>query len=343
MARELDRFPAREGKQVIHVDLFSGLGGGVLAGQLLGWKTVAGCEIDSWCRQLLIRRQNDGTIPPFPIWDDVRTFPAQDFRDRVDVISGGFPCQDISLAGKKRLRPQQELFPRGRHIEAERSGLWSEMRRAVEEIRPRFVFVENVPALRSRGLGRVLRDLSSLGFDAEWDCIRASDLGAPHKRDRIWILAAHPDREPIRELSERKEAGRERIQREGKALAGNAGKTSSHSDRGRCEGKRLAEHGEEQGPRGDKPHGLGARGQGERPDAPDALRNGSQGRRAQRTANALELRCSGPWSETEPPFFSVADGSPSRLDQLRSIGNAQVPLVAAYAFKVLKERIENND
>ncbi|GAF82364.1 unnamed protein product, partial [marine sediment metagenome] len=293
---------------MIHVDLFTGMGGGILAGQLLGWRTIAACEIDPWCRELLIRRQNDATISPFPIWDDVRTFPGKSFRDRVDVVSGGFPCQDISLAGHKRERAQQELFDRGKHIEADRSGLWSEMRRLIEEIRPRFVFVENVPALRSRGLGRVLRDLSSLGFDAEWDCIRASDLGAPHKRDRLWILAAHPDREPIRELSERNEGGRERVQRKRDALSGHAGKTSPHPDRGRCEGERLTEHGEEQGPRGNLPDGLGEGRRREGEDAPDAMLDRPQGRREEGPANPLGLRRGGPWAETEPPIFSVDDG-----------------------------------
>jgi len=285
-----------------HVDLFSGLGGGILAGQLLGWATIAACELDPWCRELLVRRQNDATLPPCPIWDDVRTFPGESFRGRVDVVSGGFPCQDISLAGPKRERAQRDLFGRGKHIEAERSGLWSEMRRVVEEIEPSFVFVENVTALRSRGLDRVLRDLAALGYDAAWDCVRASDLGAPHKRDRIWILAAHPDR-------------------------------------GRCQGERLPEHDAEQGPCRDLTHGLGTRGRGGRPDAPDAMLDGPQGGGAKRAANTLGLRRGGPWAETQPPLCSVDDGPPARVDQLRAIGNGQVPIVAAAAFRMLRARL----
>jgi len=235
---------------VNHVDLFSGLGGGILAGQLMGWRTIAACEVDPWCRELLIRRQNDATLSPFPIWDDVRTFPGQDFQGRVDVVSGGFPCQDISLAGPKRERAQRDLFGRGKHLEAERSGLWSEMRRIIEEIEPRLAFIENVPALRSRGLDRILRDLAALGFDAAWDCVRASDLGAPHKRDRMWILAAHPDR-------------------------------------GRREGERIPEHGKEQGPRGNLPDGLGEGRRREGEDAPDAMLDGPQGGGAEGPANPL--------------------------------------------------------
>ena len=271
---------------MIHVDLFSGLGGGILAGQLLGWRTIAACEIDPWCRQLLIRRQDDATLPPCPIWDDVRTFPGVTFRGRVDVISGGFPCQDISLAGPNRERAQRDLFGRGKHLEAERSGLWSEMRRIIEEIEPGLVFVENVTALRSRGLDRVLRDLAALGFNAAWDCVRASDLGAPHRRDRLWILASHPHR-------------------------------------GRCEGERLTEHGEEQGPLGDLPDGLG------------------EGRQREGEESSLGLRRGGPWAETEPPIFSVDDGPPGRVDMLRAAGNGQVPIVAAAAFRVLRSRLED--
>lgn len=157
--------------------LFAGAGGGILAGQLLGWRTVCAVEYDAFARCVLVARQNDGQFEPFPIWDDVRTFDGTPWRGRVDVVSGGFPCQDISTAG------------RGAGITGERSGLWVEMARIVGEVQPRFVFVENSPALTARGLGRVLGDLASLGFDAEWGVLGAADVGAPHQRDRIWILA----------------------------------------------------------------------------------------------------------------------------------------------------------
>jgi len=122
-------------------------------------------------------RQNDGCLEAFPIWDDVRTFDGRPWQGIVDVVSGGFPCQDISAAGK------------GEGIEGERSGLWSEFARIIGEVRPSFVFVENSPMLASRGLGTVLGDLAALGFDAEWGVLGAHHSGAPHKRDRIWILA----------------------------------------------------------------------------------------------------------------------------------------------------------
>ena len=136
--------------------LFAGAGGAILGGKLVGWETVCAVEFDPYARDVLMARQNDGCLEVFPIWDDVCTFDGRPWRGRVDVVSGGFPCQDISAAGK------------GAGIEGERSGLWSEFARIISEVRPRFVFVENSPMLTSRGLGTVLGDLASMGFDAEW-------------------------------------------------------------------------------------------------------------------------------------------------------------------------------
>jgi DNA (cytosine-5)-methyltransferase 1 len=157
--------------------LFAGAGGGILGGHLLGWRTVCAVEWESYPASVLCARQNDGLLPPFPIWDDVQTFDGKPWRGIVDVISGGFPCTDISAAGK------------GAGINGEDSGMWREMARIICEVQPRFVFVENSPMLASRGLGRVLGDLASMGFDARWGVLGANDVGARHKRDRIWIVA----------------------------------------------------------------------------------------------------------------------------------------------------------
>jgi len=159
------------------LELFCGAGGGILAGSLLGWRTVCAVEKDEYARSVLIARQNDGCLEPFPIWDDVRTFDGRPWRGLVDVVSGGFPCQDISQAGK------------GAGIQGEKSRLWKEMARIICEVEPRSVFVENVPMLTSRGLGVVLGDLAEMGFDAKWGVLGAHHTGAPHKRDRIWIVA----------------------------------------------------------------------------------------------------------------------------------------------------------
>lgn len=157
--------------------LFAGAGGGILGGLLCGHVPICAVELEEYPRQVLLQRQRDGILPWFPVWDDVCTFDGRPWRGRVDLIAGGFPCQDISIAG------------RGAGIEGERSGLWSEFARIIGEVRPQFVLVENSPYLAFRGLGRVLGDLSILGFDVEWDIFGADDVGAPHLRKRIFILA----------------------------------------------------------------------------------------------------------------------------------------------------------
>jgi DNA (cytosine-5)-methyltransferase 1 len=157
--------------------LFAGAGGGILGGELLGHTTVCAVEIEEYPRKVLLQRQRDGILPRFPIWDDICTFDGKPWRGRVDVVAGGFPCQDISAAGK------------GAGIAGSRSGLWSEMARVVSEVRPRFVFVENAKLLVRRGLPSVLGDLAEMGYDASWGVIGACAAGAPHYRYRCWVLA----------------------------------------------------------------------------------------------------------------------------------------------------------
>ena len=157
--------------------LFAGAGGGILGGKLLGWRTVCAVEWEAYPASVLCARQNDKILPTFPIWDDVQTFDGKPWRGIIDVVSGGFPCQDISAAGK------------GAGIDGQQSGMWREMARIICEVRPKFVFVENSPMLTHRGLGTVLGDLANMGFDAEWGVLGASDIGAKHHRKRIWIVS----------------------------------------------------------------------------------------------------------------------------------------------------------
>lgn len=157
--------------------LFAGAGGGILGGKLLGWRCVCAVEIDQYARRVLMSRQDDGHLPAFPIWDDVRSFDGRPWRGLVDIITGGFPCTDISVAGT------------GKGLDGEESGLWREMRRIVGEVGPRYVLVENSPALTYRGLEQVLCDLAEMGYDARWGVLGAIHAGAPHRRDRIWIVA----------------------------------------------------------------------------------------------------------------------------------------------------------
>jgi DNA (cytosine-5)-methyltransferase 1 len=153
--------------------LFAGIGGMDLGLERAGMECKWQVEIDPYARRVLARHW-----PGVRRWDDVRTFPPDDGTDwTVDLIAGGFPCQDISSAGNKV------------GIDGEQSGLWREYARIIGRLRPRLILVENVAALSIRGIDRVLGDLASLGFDAEWDVIPAAALGAPHIRERMFIVA----------------------------------------------------------------------------------------------------------------------------------------------------------
>ena len=168
---------AFSGRRLRTMHLFAGAGGGILADKLLGHVPVCAVEIDPECRASLLARQRDGLLERFPIWDDVRTFDGKAWRGHVDIVSGGFPCQDISAAGT------------GKGLDGERSGLWMEMARVIREVEPRSVWLENSPVITTRGLDRVLWDLAEMGFDARWGMFSAGDAGARHKRERFFCVA----------------------------------------------------------------------------------------------------------------------------------------------------------
>ena len=257
--------------------LFAGAGGGILGGHLLGWRTVCAVEWEPYAASVLAQRQNDGLLPPFPIWDDVQTFDGTPWRGVVDVVSGGFPCQDISVAGK------------GAGISGERSGMWSHMARIIGEVRPRFVFVENSPALITRGFGVVLSDLAAFGYDCRWTVLGAADVGAPHKRDRFWLVA---NANSMRELQPQ----------------------GGISDIGRRPGHC-----------------------GEVADTNCPRRKQSQNE-ANPSASSRESRDAiggNGWWLTEPDVGRVAHGVAARVDRLKAIGNGQVPLCAAEAWRLL--------
>jgi DNA (cytosine-5)-methyltransferase 1 len=160
------------------LDLFSGIGG--ISKGLSQWVTpIAYCEIDPYARAVLLSRMSDGQLPNAPIWDDVKTLSGTHLPP-VDIIYGGFPCQDISLAGL------------GEGLAGKRSGLFFEICRLVKELQPSFVFLENVPAIRTRGLREVIGSFTQMGYDCRWTCLTAASVGAPHKRER-WFLLAHSD------------------------------------------------------------------------------------------------------------------------------------------------------
>ena len=295
--------------------LFAGAGGGILGGRLLGWRTVCAVEIDPYARRVLLARQADGCLGRFPIWDDVRTFDGTRWRGTVDVISGGFPCQDISAAGK------------GAGITGAKSGLWSHMARIIGEVRPRFVFVENSPLLVSRGLAVVLGDLAAMGYDARWGVLGAHHVGAPHKRHRLWIVAYHGRRwGQENELC----AGRDELGIRGAELANADSKRKSQSERRiETQRRRLGDSGEKLAD-SDKQH-------------VDGWRHGASTTCGQRQDTANLSGSKSIWWHSEPDVGRVANGVAHGVDRLRCLGNGQVPAVVALAWRILSSKRNLDD
>jgi DNA (cytosine-5)-methyltransferase 1 len=312
--------------------LFAG-GGGLELGLSLAlgdaYRCVVYVERDAYAAATLVARMEDQALDPAPIWDDVGTFDGRPWRGVVDLISGGFPCQDISCAG------QREGLVKGN-----RSGLWFEYARIIGEVGPRLVFVENVAALAIRGLDVVLGTLADLGFDADWMPLAAGDLGAGHERERIFILAHSGSRLPER----RRGSGEVQC-----AAAGPEGETRQR-ERGwdasgdRCQDvadavrlpsrersgrERVLDCNQEMGDaegRG-RVQTLCGSEEGVRPFPP-----GPSDREAWRAT--LEAN-----PALEPSVCGVADGVAHRMDRLRLCGNGVVPVVASVAFRTLAGRL----
>ena len=306
--------------------LFAGAGGGILGGKLLGWRTVCAVEWEPYPASVLCARQNDGLLPPFPIWDDVQTFDGKPWRGIVDVVSGGFPCQDISAAGK------------GAGIDGERSGMWGEMARIIHEVRPRFVFVENSPMLTSRGLGRVLGDLASMGFDARWGVLGAADVGANHQRDRIWIVgkATNPLRWRSQEQTNERileSQGSNQLQFSKPRDSGEmAYADSTHGERNQCAERTQAEHTNINGTsKLAYTSSIGLQGSNKCGSHEQSRSKGIQSEFARSYGSVSR------WWQAEPNVGRVADGVAARVDRLKAIGNGQVSLCAATAWRILSQ------
>lgn len=315
--------------EFLSLHLFAGAGGGILADKLLGFRPIGAVEIDAYCRQVLLSRQADGCLPLFPIWDDVRTFRADnpdtsDFikrcynvRDRL-VLCGGFPCQDISCAGLRA-----GIFGR-------RSGLWSEFARTVGEIRPIVAFVENSNQLVRRGVDVVLGDLDELGYDVAWGILSAADVGASHLRKRFWGVAV------------RRDVSNSNRQHRKECCDGIAVETED-----------ICRH------VSDSLHSRGVWRFGERPEnqsdkTPDAGREAvnaswqrredqpGMGRVAHGLGNWLDDHTSGNlWDDREHCLPRIVERCPNRRKRLKAIGNGEVPLCAALAFDWLLNVINN--
>ncbi|MFL9510293.1 DNA cytosine methyltransferase [Acinetobacter baumannii] len=297
------------------LSLFAGAGGGILASYLLGWRTVCAVERDAYAAQVLAQRQNDGILEAFPIWSDITSFDGKPWRGIVDVISGGFPCQDISSAGK------------GAGIEGERSGLWSEMARIIGEVRPRYVFVENSPMLVSRGLTRVISDLTQMGYDAQWARFSASNFGAPHIRDRIWIVA-HSQSIGCEENGLPIGAEQE------KSLSGINGKDVANPKSIRLEQTRECKSSSEKWLAGCG-HELSDTNCERCKQVEQRVFSRTQREGSSDPSQHSSFARGWEWWAIEPELGRVADGVANRVDRLKAIGNGQVSIVAKCAFEYL--------
>jgi len=280
------------------LDLFSGIGGFSLGLERAGFRTVAFCEIDPYCRAVLARHW-----PHVDCYHDVTQLDAAELARRhgpIDVICGGFPCQDLSQAGKNA------------GITGPRSGLWFHFARLIRDLGPRFVVVENVSVLRSRGLSVVLGHLATIGYDAEWHCIPAAHLGAPHRRDRIWIIA-YPN-------------VRGRQERHGpEALANANGR--------RWQGRGQPQHGGVESPSRDLFDGCGETRwrHGENLGDPDTAGLPERFTEESNGADRIlerESSLGAGWWAVEPDVGRVAHGVPARVDRLKALGNSIVPQIA---------------
>jgi len=231
--------------------LFAGHGGGLLADLILGHRPIVAVEWDAYACKVLRERAADGWFPRLRVWEgDVRLFDPSEYAGIVDCIHAGFPCTDLSTAGK-----QAGIGPETR------SGLYREVLRIAGVVRPGLIFMENVAAILHNGLGTVLGDLAALGYSAQWTCLRASDVGASHERDRWWLLA--------------------------------------YTDKPRREERSVSER--------------------------------VQPQHARNSGHA--------WWQTIPDLPRVANGLANQSHRLKGIGNGQVPLQAAAAFKILYDSI----
>ena len=324
------------------LDLFSGIGGFALAARWT-WEEdldiVGFCEIEEYCQKVLQKN-----FPDVPIYDDITKLDGNLFND-IDLITGGFPCQDISQAGK------------GAGIEREtRSGLWFEMLRIISEVRPRYAIIENVPMLTIRGGTRVIEGLAEIGYNAEWTVIGANDIGAWHTRKRIWIVA-YPESErhggrtseerPVSErviLQSEQEGGKMGSKAEGRSESRRESKLSdtNESRRIRRSTKKQTENEEIETLSKSKPSSNDT--QRFVSNSSGECVQGSGPTREQESQSQIEEEISGccnPREGTdywafEPSVGRVADGIPDWVDRIKGLGNAIVPQIS----QLIMERIK---
>lgn len=319
------------------IHLCSGYGGFELGFRLAGMpppRTVAHVERDAYAAATLVARMEEAHLDIAPVWSDLDTFDAGPWAGRVDIITAGFPCQPFSAAGSRR------------GVDDDR-WLWPSIRRVICDVGPRFVFLENVPQLVRLGLPHVLADLAELGFDAEWGLCSAAEVGAPHKRDRFWLLG-HSGGERRSEVTRGApgDEGADGWRSDGADVADGAGEDVAHTASiGDAPGQRPGQRtsGRSQGIETRRGTGL-AHTTGERLQGPDERE--PQLTEPARPAWPPARGDAEGWAEwtaqggPKPAVRRGLDGRPAGLaDALHLGGNGLVPRVAAEAFTVLLHRL----
>jgi len=296
----------------------SGYGGIERGLDLAGFKhrTVAYVEIEAYAIANLANKMEAGELLPAPIWSNLKTLPVQPFRDKVDLITGGYPCQPFSAAGQRKGTDDP------RH-------LWPYIRRHIESIRPVQCFFENVEGHISLGLREVISDLESLGYKTTWGIFSAREVGAPHQRKRVYILAdsngVRCDRGQLPNRVSERSVEIEAQQRPEQSVV--------RSETKGCSG----DIGEDVADTTDK--GL-QRGNKSRKDAPEIIgrQEGAYGgARQQSGLSSMDGNRKQGWPP-EPRVGRVVDGCADRVDRIRALGNSVVPQTAAKAWQVLNER-----
>jgi len=288
------------------LSLFSGSGGGLLATKyLLNWRAVGYVEYNKYCQKVLAQRIEDGFLDEAPIFGDIDSFiksgASKKYQGYVDVVTAGFPCQPFSVAGKQRGQDDER-------------NKWPQTIQCIRDVQPRYAFLENVPGLLNSGyFSEILSSLAEAGYDARWCVLGADDVGAPHRRKRLWIKATSQDPERSGRLYREHEEGRVQVREQ--------------RESGSRSGERIS---------GDSPEvadseRFGQQGSGEyvRPSNPEAYSEGE----ADQPINGSEENKG--WWITEPGVGRVVDGMASRVDRLKALGNGQVSKVVATAWKTL--------
>ncbi|MGB2418763.1 MAG: DNA cytosine methyltransferase [Luminiphilus sp.] len=334
------------------LSLFTGAGGGVLGTKLLGWKSVGYVEWDKYCQQVLAQRIEDGFLNEAPIFGDIDHFiesgASKKYAGFVDVVTAGFPCQPFSVAGKKRGQDDER-------------NKWPQTIQCLRDVRPRYALLENVPGLLNSGyFGEILTSLAESGFDARWCVLGADDVGAPHRRKRLWIKATSQDPERSGRLHREHEEGRVQVreQREsgsrgGERVSGDSpevadsisvghGRRSAVGSGGTDAIGRIRPSEKEQTGQHVWSEAVGrssVRGKEDVADS-DSPRLRKRWRPESMETEHSPSECgsqgqSTSYWKTEPNVGRVANGVASRVDRLKALGNGQVPAVAATAWTIL--------